>query len=190
MTRRILFGILVVVVLAPVLIPCEYWQQVSWVRHRVYEGEFEGKPVVVVPPSIGRPAVPLSYRIQMTSGMCRITRIDPDGNSVFHSGMHSGYVGRNEIAAGEQLQFDPGPNTGSYRVETGLEFHLLSPYLWRVFSYSVLGFLFFLGMASLFLNKHTKDRLQSLGPSFTSWQWTTLAMLGRRRNGAKPPSAE
>ena len=177
MPRWILFGILIVVVLAPVLIPCEYWQQLSWVRHRVYEGEFEGKPVVVVPPSIGRRAVPISYRIQMSSGVCRIMRIDRDGNSTFHSGMRSGYVGRYEIGAAERFQFDPGPNTGHYRVQTGLKFHLLSPYLWRLFGYSVLAFLFLVGMASLFLNKHTKDRLQSLRPLFTSSQWTTLAIL-------------
>jgi hypothetical protein len=177
MSRWILFGILIVVILAPVFVPCEYWQQLSWIRHRVYEGEFEGKPLDVVPPSIGRPAVPLSYRIQMTSGVCRITRIDRDGNRIFHSWVQSGYVGRNYIAADERLQFDPGPNTGHYRVETGLKFHLLSPYLWRLFSYSILASLSFVGIVSLFLNTQTKDRLRSLNPHFTSSQWTTLAIL-------------
>jgi hypothetical protein len=181
MLRRILSFVCIalpaLVALTAVLVPREYWHHVSWVRHRVYEGEFDGQPVAVVPPSIGRPTVPLAYRIQMTKGVCRITRIDREGNSVFHSAMHAGYVMRDKIAAGERLQFDPGPNTGHYRVETGLKFHLLSPFLWRSFAYGVLGFLIFVGLASLLLNKRTKTRLETLRPFFTPSQWAVLTIL-------------
>jgi hypothetical protein len=113
----------------------------------------------------------------MAGGVCRITRIDREGNSIFHSSMGVGYVGRDEIAAGERLQLDPGPNRGHYRVETGLKFHLLSPCLWRLFGYGVLGMLAVLGVASVFLNKRTKERLKTLGPHFTSSQWTILTIL-------------
>ena len=64
MSRRIfgpIFGgLLITGAVAVVIAPREYWQNASWVPYREYAGEFSGRPVVMTPPSIGRPTVPLA----------------------------------------------------------------------------------------------------------------------------------
>jgi len=181
MSRRIfgsIFGgLLITAAVAVVIAPHEYWQNASWVPYREYEGEFSGRPVVMTPPSIGRPTVPLAYRIQMTSGVCQITRVDGDGNVAFRCSMGAGYVGRDSIAAGGRLQLDPGPNAGSYQLEMGLKYHLLSPFLWRSFGYGVLGVVGVIGLASLFSRRRTKAWLENLRGVFTRPQVAILAIL-------------
>jgi len=120
--------------------------------------------------SIGRPAVPLSYRIQMTSGVCRITRIDRDGNRIFPQlPCQSGYVGRNYIAPpASDYSLILGQARGHYRVETRAQvFICYRPYLWRLFSYSILpASLSFVGIVSLFLNTQTQGPATVSEPSF------------------------
>lgn len=125
MSRRIFgsifAGLLITGAVAAVIAPREYWQNASWVPYREYAGEFSGRPVVMTPPSIGLPTIPLAYRIQMTKGVCQITRVDGDGNLAFRSSMGAGYVGRDCIAADGRLTFDPGPNTGRYQSRNGAQ---------------------------------------------------------------------
>lgn len=170
-------GLLITFALAVVIAPRESWQNASWVPYREYEGEFHGRPVSMTPPAIGRPLVPLAYRIQMTQGVCQITRVDGDGKVAFRGSMGAGYVGRDQIAAGERLTFDPGPNTGSYQVEMGLKYHLLSPFLWRSFGYGVLGVVAVTGLASLLSRQRSKAWLESLRAAFTGPQVAILTIL-------------
>ncbi len=178
--RRILgvvcIGSLAIAALAGVLVPEESWP-LEWVRYRGYRGMFAGQPVRAVCPVSRQALVPLGYEIRMTRGVCRMSWIDATGQVVRRSSMGSGYVGRDSMPAGGQLELDPGSDPGRYVVEMGLKYHLLSPYLWRVLGGGMLVGLAAVGATSLFLRRRGALWLKGVGALLTRRQWLAVAAL-------------
>ena len=136
--RTVAVGLLMIAAIAVMVVPNHYWPS-RWVRYREYKGEFAGQPVVLEPPSSRRAVMPLAYQINMISGICSISHIDRSGQIIPHARMGKGYMGEDKLPSGEQLQLDPGSGHGDYIVGIGLQFHWLSPYLWRLLATGYLG---------------------------------------------------
>lgn len=170
-------GLVAITALAGVLVPGEYWP-LAWVRYRQYKGEFAGRPVVMIPPSIGRETVPLDYYIRMTSGVCQIAWIDPTGQVIHDTTMGLGYAVRQTLSAGERLRLDPGSNQGRYVVRMGLRDHLLSPSLWRRLGAGTLAGLTALGLISLLRHRHRMLWLATLRSRLTDRQWVVSIAFG------------
>jgi len=170
-------GFLALTALAGVLVPGEYWP-LAWVRYREYKGEFAGRPVVMIPPSIRRETVPLQYHIKMRSGVCQIAWVDQAGQVIRYSEPGWSYVWRETLSASELLRLDPGSNEGRYVVRMGLRDHLLSPSLWRRLGAGTLCGLIGFGLISLFLHRHRMLWLRTLRSRLTDRQWIVLIAFG------------
>jgi hypothetical protein len=163
-------GLVALTALAGVLVPDESWP-LEWVRYRQYKGEFAGRPVVLIPPSIGRETVPLDYFIRMTSGVCQIAWIDQTGQVIHDTSMGQGYAMRQALSAGERLRLDPGSNEGRYTVRMGLRDHLLSPSLWRRVGAGTLAGMTALGLIFLFRHHRSMLWLRTVRSRLTARQW-------------------
>ncbi len=179
-------GFVALTALAGVLVPGEYWP-LAWVRYREYKGEFAGRPVIMIPPSIGREKVPLEYYIRMTSGVCQIARIDPTGQVIHDTTMGRGYAMRQALSASERLRLDPGSNEGRYMVGMGLRDHLLSPSLWRRLGAGTLAGLTACGLISLFRHRRSMRWLGTLRSRLTGREWAVALAFGIFSSGILYP---
>jgi len=174
--RTVAVGLLMIVAIAVMLVPGQYWPS-EWVRYREYRGELAGRPVVLEPPSSRRTLMRLHYQINMTSGICRISRFDRSGQIIPHARMGKGYVSRDKLPSGEQLPLDPGSGHGHYIVGIGLQFHLLSPYIWRILATGLLGGTLIGLVAKILIRKRNLAFRMALKTAFTPWQWAVLIVL-------------
>lgn len=174
--RVLVIGLLLLFALAGLLTPNRYWPS-DWVRYREYRGAFDGRPVVLAPLSIRRATVPLEYHVDMTSGVCQISRVGRAGQIIPHASMGQGYVGRDAIPTGEGLQLDPGSGTGHYLVRVGLKYHPLSPFLWRLLGGGMLGGTLSVLVAGLIVRRRKPAWLTALNSAFSPLQWATLVAV-------------
>jgi len=167
---------LLLVFIAAGLLPHSYWTA-GWVRYRLYQGTFNGRPVILTAPSVSRAAVPLEYEIEMTSGVCEIAGIDRAGRMTRHCTMGRGYTLLDALPVGEQLRLDPASGTGRYVVRIGLKYHPLSPFLWRVLAIGTLVGLVLVSAVRIIWKSKAAAWQAHLKSLLAPWQWAVLGLL-------------
>lgn len=91
-----------------------------------YSGKISGKALRFQVPNSKHDTVSLDMMLDMETGVCSITCVDPNGaENPLYSAIKA--TSRYKVPAGGYLVLDPGTNSGRYRINLGPMWHPLSP---------------------------------------------------------------